>query len=165
MRVGTPGAATPMISLLLLALSSAGATPSLPRPIARPLPFPYTGYDRFPAFYFGSRPEGLQAEPQLATMARHSLVGWGWEQGLGLRCVGCNSWHPHVNFTAGATALHYCGSEQRLSESATRFRAYLTWGPPSRDARLATTPPTDPATKVRLLMASLAPPYGLHVAY
>eukprot|EP01052_Picozoa_sp_SAG31_P009314 SAG31_NODE_487_length_14980_cov_9.526376_7_plen_184_part_00 len=30
---------------------------------------------------------------------------------------------------------------------ATRFRSYLQWGPPSRDANLSTTPPTDAATK------------------
>ena len=83
------------------------------------------------AFYFGSRPEGLQDEATLSLIANYSLAGWGWEQGLGPRCVGCNSWHP----TGALDTLHFCGSEQRLSETATRFRSYLQWGPPSRDPR------------------------------
>ena len=128
--------ATTTLAATLAAAASAAA--ALPRPISQPLPFPYTGFDRFPAFYFGSRPEGLQGEGQLAVMARHSLVGWGWEQGLGPHCESCNGYKP----TAPLDALHYCSSEQRLSESATRFRAYLQWGPPSRNV---TTPPTDPA--------------------
>jgi hypothetical protein len=115
--------------------------PPLVGPATRPLGFQYTGFDRFPAFYFGSRPEGLQTEPQLAAMARFSLVGWGWEQGLGPRCVGCNSWHPFVNFSSSLAGLHFCSSEQRLSESATRFRATPDVGP-----TLAQHQPGDDAT-------------------
>ena len=100
----------------------------LPSPISGPLPWTYTGYNTFPAFYFGSRPEGLQTEETLALIANFSLAGWGWEQGLGARCESCNSWHP----TGPLDSLSYCNSEQRLSETATRFRAYLTWGPPSQ---------------------------------
>ena len=51
------------------------ATTVLPIPVTKPLPFAYTGYQRFPAFYFGSRPEGLQTEAQLEVMAKHSMVG------------------------------------------------------------------------------------------
>ena len=148
--------ATTTLQLAATLAAAASATAALPRPISQPLPFPYTGFDRFPAFYFGSRPEGLQDEGQLEVMARHSLVGWGWEQGLGPHCESCNGYKP----TAPLDALHYCSSEQRLSESATRFRSYLEWGPPSRDSNLTTTPPTDAATKPIFVYRNFV--YSLH---
>ena len=120
----------------------AGVPPPRPlqSPISGPLPWAYTGYNTFPAFYFGSRPEGLQSENTLALIANFSLAGWGWEQGLGGRCESCNGWHP----TGPLGNLSYCNSEQRLSETATRFRAYLTWGPPSFSQH---EKQHDPATK------------------
>eukprot|EP01043_Picozoa_sp_COSAG02_P051942 COSAG02_NODE_5531_length_4252_cov_2.279316_2_plen_243_part_00 len=153
-----------LATAIYLAAIVAKAQPDpLPVPVTQPLPFPYTGYEWFPAFYFGSRPEGLQTEPQLELMANYSMVGcasadlflfcrnyhaaeWdaagmgcagGWEQGLGAGCETCNGWKA----TGPLDELHYCSSEQRLSESATRFRSYLQWGPPSHD------PLVDPTTK------------------
>ena len=53
------------------------ATTVLPIPVTKPLPFAYTGYQRFPVFYFGSRSEGLQTEAQLEVMAKQRF----WEPG------------------------------------------------------------------------------------
>eukprot|EP00040_Diaphanoeca_grandis_P008464 m.45339 g.45339 ORF g.45339 m.45339 type:complete len:330 (-) comp19944_c0_seq1:324-1313(-) len=45
--------------------------------------FNYTGFSRFPAFYFGADEtgDGVQSPDELAFVARHALAGWGWQQG------------------------------------------------------------------------------------
>ena len=63
------------IAIALAAIVAEAQPGPLPIPVTQQLPFPYSGYERFPAFYFGSRPEGLQTEPQLELMANYSMVG------------------------------------------------------------------------------------------
>ena len=47
---------------------------------ASTLPFNYTGYNRFPSFYFGASP-GPQSSTELDLVRRFALTGWGWQQG------------------------------------------------------------------------------------
>ena len=52
-------------------------------PLSAAVPaFPYSGFQRFPAFYFGGDERGDQAGTELAFVARHALAGWGWQQGF-----------------------------------------------------------------------------------
>jgi hypothetical protein len=46
---------------------------------ASTLPFNYTGYIRFPSFYFGASP-GPQSSTELDLVRRFALTGWGWQQ-------------------------------------------------------------------------------------
>jgi hypothetical protein len=49
----------------------------------------YSGFVRFPAFYFGaSEGSGVQSAQELAFVARHALAGWGWQQGHGAKAHG-----------------------------------------------------------------------------
>ena len=45
-------------------------------------PWTYDGFDRFPALWFGANASGLDNSSQLALVARHSLAGYGWQQGV-----------------------------------------------------------------------------------
>ena len=53
---------------------------------ASPPPWNYTGWERFPAFYFGAKEgnTGVQSAAELAFIGRHALGGWGWQQRHGL---------------------------------------------------------------------------------
>jgi hypothetical protein len=56
-------------------------------PSKRAIPWPYKGYDSFPSNWFGANPTGGLGGPgennaTLAIMAKHQLVGWGWQQGM-----------------------------------------------------------------------------------
>ena len=64
-------------------------TPSAPSTRQVDIPWPYKGFESFPACWFGADPTGspapgTDAEPNttMAIMARHQLVGWGWQQGM-----------------------------------------------------------------------------------
>eukprot|EP01065_Artemidia_motanka_P033244 TRINITY_DN40216_c0_g1_i1.p1 TRINITY_DN40216_c0_g1~~TRINITY_DN40216_c0_g1_i1.p1 ORF type:complete len:449 (+),score=108.82 TRINITY_DN40216_c0_g1_i1:72-1349(+) len=49
------------------------------------VPWDYRGYDSFPANYFGANPTGMipgDTNATLKVMAKHQLVGWGWQQGM-----------------------------------------------------------------------------------
>ena len=63
----------------------------------------------------------LSAPRYLTALCRLSAPAGGWEQGLYAGCETCNGWRAD----GPLDRLHYCSSEQRLSESATRFRSYL----------------------------------------
>ena len=47
--------------------------------LSLPLPWNYTGFSRFPSFYFGASADP-QSPSQLALVARFALVGWDWQQ-------------------------------------------------------------------------------------
>ena len=75
-----PGCRLPLL-LLLSALGAAAREVEFP--------WPYKGFESFPACWFGANPTGspapgTDAEPNttMAIMARHQLVGWGWQQGM-----------------------------------------------------------------------------------
>jgi hypothetical protein len=51
--------------------------PSAPAPA-----WPYSGFARFPSFYFGADESGPQPPKQVALVARFALAGWGWQQGF-----------------------------------------------------------------------------------
>ena len=53
------------------------------------IPWEYLGFRAFPAAWFGASPTGSasrgmmpESNATMATMARHQLVGWGWQQGM-----------------------------------------------------------------------------------
>ena len=46
------------------------------------MPWNYSGWSRFPSFYFGANEDGAQAPSQVAAVARYALAGWGWQQGF-----------------------------------------------------------------------------------
>ena len=49
------------------------------------IPWEYKGFQSFPSCWFGANPTGLNpGEPNttMAVMAKHQLVGWGWQQGM-----------------------------------------------------------------------------------
>ena len=54
--------------------------PRSPLSAAKPS-WAYSGWDRFPSFYFGASETGPQSPAELAFIARHAMVGWGWQQG------------------------------------------------------------------------------------
>lgn len=43
------------------------------------LPWNYSGFSRFPSFYFGASP-GPQSSTELDYVRRNSISGWGWQQ-------------------------------------------------------------------------------------
>ena len=56
-----------------------------PPPPAPSTPAPawnYSGFSRFPSFYFGADQAGPQPPAQVALVARFALAGWGWQQGF-----------------------------------------------------------------------------------
>jgi hypothetical protein len=70
-----------------IVLSSAASPP--PDPSSPPVlpaytgpkpPWPYKGYDRFPAVWFGQNRSGLDNATQMDLEAKHQIVGWGWQQ-------------------------------------------------------------------------------------
>eukprot|EP00039_Didymoeca_costata_P024087 m.9236 g.9236 ORF g.9236 m.9236 type:complete len:398 (-) comp4029_c0_seq1:44-1237(-) len=44
------------------------------------IPWDYTGFSRFPSFYFGADQSGPQSHTELEFVARFALSGWGWQQ-------------------------------------------------------------------------------------
>jgi hypothetical protein len=68
-------------SILLHLAAAAHASSSSPRAI----PWKYEGWNSFPSNWFGANPTGIipgESNSTLAVMARHQLVGWGWQQGM-----------------------------------------------------------------------------------
>jgi hypothetical protein len=61
--------------------AAAGAPAPPPPPAESQPPWTYSGFSRFPSFYFGAS-AGAQSPAQLALVARFSLAGWGWQQGF-----------------------------------------------------------------------------------
>ena len=73
------------------------STPLAPLTPPHSLPlWNYSGYTRFPSFYFGASP-GPQSSSELAYVRRNSLSGWGWQQGY-------KSNNGHHGEEAGAAA-------------------------------------------------------------
>lgn len=82
------------VELLLVCLSPAMVmAPDLIRGdsalSAAPPAWNYSGFVRFPAFYFGAAEgTGTQSAQELEFVARHALSGWGWQQGHGAKAHG-----------------------------------------------------------------------------
>jgi hypothetical protein len=82
-----------ILSLILcvwggLSIASSAAASEMPPAvlIAPPAPWgpgvAYTGFQRFPALYFGGNEAGPQSPAQLDFVGRFALAGWGWQQGF-----------------------------------------------------------------------------------
>jgi len=81
--------------------SSGGLQPQLPtRRAPQPL-WNYSGFLRFPSFYFGANPAGPQSPEELAYVRRNALVGWGWQQGFNAN----GGKHGEAEGASAATAL------------------------------------------------------------
>lgn len=65
------------------------------------LPWNYTGFQRFPSFYFGGNEAGPQSANELELLGRYSLVGWGWQQSYNLY----HGEHGEMNGANAAAAL------------------------------------------------------------
>lgn len=73
----------PLLPLLLAALSSLLLMPATTAS-AFSVPWAYDGFDRVPALWFGANATGLDNSSTLAFIGRHSLAGYGWQQGTQL---------------------------------------------------------------------------------
>lgn len=96
-RTRMQGACVAVKLLLLLFAAATTPVPSLSTlllrqesPLSAATPaWNYTGFYRFPSFYFGaSEGTGVQSPQQLQFVARHALGGWGWQQGHGAKAHG-----------------------------------------------------------------------------
>ena len=98
----------PLGSAAAALLASAGALPdySGPKP-----PWPYRGYESFPSHFFGANESGPENAAELALLARHQFVGWGWQQG--------------DSVTPTADDGHYYNEETASAQAATRFASFL----------------------------------------
>eukprot|EP00038_Savillea_parva_P005088 m.147135 g.147135 ORF g.147135 m.147135 type:complete len:470 (-) comp11658_c1_seq3:2457-3866(-) len=119
------GAAT---TLLVLAV---GCTAKIP------MPFPYRGYDHFPASFFGADIHGVESDTEMALVAKHQVSGWGWQQGCMQSCcpppcncetsnpVGCPSTPPKGFTPAGG----HEDEEAELRKQSLAFKAYVAAHP------------------------------------
>ena len=57
-----------------------------------PFPFPYKGFESFPASFFGADIWGVENSTEMALVAKHQVSGWGWQQGCMQQCCSgaCN---------------------------------------------------------------------------
>lgn len=96
-------------------------------------PFPYKGFDSFPASFFGADIWGVENSTEMALVAKHQVSGWGWQQGCMQQCcsgacncetsnpVGC----PDVPPVGFSPATGHAETELPLHEQAVAFRKYL----------------------------------------
>jgi hypothetical protein len=85
----------------IASITSAGQVPA----------WTYDGFARFPALWFGANVSGLDNPVQLALIAKHSLAGYGWQQG--------------VNHTV------YRHAETSLAQAAVHLSDFVAANPPS----------------------------------
>ena len=104
-RFLNPPTPTPTLSPTPSATPTAGAalvrTP-LPPPVPLVFGGNYSGFTRFPSFYFGANTAGPQSAAQLALVARFALTGWGWQQSFDATPSGADG---EIKGAAAATAL------------------------------------------------------------
>jgi hypothetical protein len=127
------------LSPLLAAAAVLAGTAVAPAKI--PQPFPYKGYDRFPASFFGADIWGDENQTQMALVAKHQLAGWGWQQGCMQQCCGgpsCNCessnpqgcpTHPPAGFSP---KTGHANEEGALYNQSRAFKRYLDAHPQSQ---------------------------------
>lgn len=87
--------------------------PPLPAHTGAPPPWPYKGYASFPAHFFGANETGQEPESELALIAKHQFVGWGWQQDL--------------DATSPTEDGHYYSEETASAQAATRLASYVAF--------------------------------------
>ena len=100
-----------------------------------PFPFPYRGFESFPASFFGADIWGVENGTEMALVAKHQLSGWGWQQGCMQQCcsgpkcncetsnpVGC----PDVPPAGFSPTTGHANTELPLHQQAVAFRRYLS---------------------------------------
>lgn len=93
----------------------------LPKYVGPKPPWPYRGFDRFPAHYFGANGSGLESAARLELVAKHQFAGYGWQQNY--QSVGQARWR-------------YYQQEVSLAQMAARLAAFVEFSPPSRERQL-----------------------------
>ena len=103
--------------LLYAGILFIGATSRTPPPrYSGPSPpWPYKGYESFPAFFFGANATGPENAKQTALVARYQFAGWGWQQS--------------VDRTSPAEDGHYWNEETALAQAATRLASFVEFSP------------------------------------
>lgn len=108
------------------------ASPQLPPYSGPKPPWPYRGYSRFPAVWFGQNRSGLDSATEMALEAKHQIVGWGWQQNY--NTVG----KYKANHTTGTNGTYY-QQETSLAQMASRFAAYVEFSPPNYTRQVQAT--------------------------
>ena len=98
-------------------------------------PFPYRGFESFPASFFGADIWGVENGTEMALVAKHQLSGWGWQQGCMQQCcsgpkcncetsnpVGC----PDVPPAGFSPTTGHANTELPLHQQAGAFQRYLS---------------------------------------
>ena len=62
--------------------------------------WPYDGFERFPTLWFGANVSGLDNMTQLSFVSKHSLAGYGWQQGVN------RTNYRHGEMSLAQAALH-----------------------------------------------------------
>ena len=105
-----------------------------------PMPFPYQGFDSFPASFFGADIWGVENQTEMALVAKHQVAGWGWQQGCMQECCGdgcnCESSNPQgcpSSPPAGySPSTGHADEEAALYNQSRTFKQYLAAHPASR---------------------------------
>ena len=121
--------------LVIAAASTTSHGPPLPKYAGPKPPWPYKGYEKFPAVWFGQNRSGLDSAEQMDLEAKHQIVGWGWQQ----------NFHTVAKYTDNATTGtgRPCNrttclpngtiyqQETSLAQMASRFAAFREFSPPN----------------------------------
>eukprot|EP00937_MAST-01D_sp_MAST-1D-sp2_P005378 g5378.t1 len=117
---------------------TAGSAP-LPRYSGPKPPWPYKGFETFPALWFGQNRSGLDSAPQMALEARHQIVGWGWQQNFDTVAKYTDNTTTGTGRPCNRTSCLPNGTfyqqETSLAQMASRFAAYREFAPPADPAR------------------------------
>ena len=104
-----------------------------------PMPFPYKGYEAFPASFFGADIWGVESAEEMRLVAKHQVAGWGWQQGCMQQCcsgecncessnpVGCPTKPP----PGYSPATGHANEEGALYNQSQAFERYLEANPGS----------------------------------
>ena len=116
-------------------VSPTAVTPPTPPPYSGPRPpWPYQGFKRFPAVWFGQNRSGLDNASQMDLEAKHQIVGWGWQQNFDTVAKYTSNETTGTGRLCNKTSCGINGTlyqqETSLAQMASRFAAYLEFSPP-----------------------------------
>ena len=77
--------------------------------------WPYRGFDRFPAHFFGANSSGTESAAETRLIAKHQFAGWGWQQA--------------VDNTSKSDDGNYYSEETSLAQAATRLATFAQYVP------------------------------------
>ena len=110
-------------------------SPPLPQYAGPKPPWPYRGFDKFPAVWFGQNRSGLDNASQMDLEAKHQIAGWGWQQGF---ATVAKYTAPNTTGTGMPCNRTTClpngtiyQQETSLAQMASRFAAFREFSPPN----------------------------------